>query len=354
MYVGHVTVIVTPAMNTHMRIHTLRHRERHFIHTAVIMLSLYTASKPSVLQYVLISDVGQMSSEGSRLLQNMEDKAQEKRFVRSVREVHDGLQDIKNILIAQPNITIKEPASTSTPLTGPSQFTRGEPRTLSGRRIASNFSSGRQNTSATKGTSPSPKHPRGAPVPAMRKNIAPVARTPKAASGQPLLLEEEVTRTDTRPFEAFPRTTPRKLQPGKDEVDSGSSSVEAYAHMPATIARERGVQYEETRRKGAGGGSARPPSYGDFGEGYSRSYTTGEAETQTPLARKRDEEVQTAKEERMAPKVLAETHTVAVRAKEPRKPKGEWGVRGQGIALSCIVDCYSLSCVFLLELFVSP
>ena len=277
---------------------------------------------------MFVADVDQMSSEGSRLLQNMEDRAQEKRFVRSVREVHDGIQDVKNILIAQPNISLKEPTSTSTPLTGPSHLKRGDPHKLSGKRIASNLSSVRQNSSVTRGTSPGRKQSGSAPVPAMRKNISPVARAIKPVSGQPLLVEEEVTRVDIQPFEALPRTAHRHLQPASDEeeeVDTGSSVAAVNTRMPATIARERGMQYEGPKQKRMAGGLARQPSYGEFREGYSRSYTTGEAETQTPLARKRDEEVQTAKEERMAPKALPEVHVVAVRAKEPRKQKGEWG-----------------------------
>ena len=280
---------------------------------------------------MFIADVGQMSSEGSRLLQNMEDRTQGRRFAQSVKEVHDGIQDIKNILIAQPNISIKEPTSTSTPLTGPAHLQRGDPHKLSGKRIASNFSSGRQSGSASRGTTPAHREHRDALVPATRKNISPVARAVKPVSGQPLLVEEEVTRVDTRPFEAPPHTAPHHLQhvsDEEDEVDAGSSGAAAYTHMPAKMARERGVQYVGTRRKGTSGGLARQPSYGEFMEGYSRSYTTGEAETQTPLARKRDEEIQTAKEERMAITERPEVHVVAVRAKEPKIQKGK-GARRQ-------------------------
>lgn len=277
--------------------------------------------------HVFVADVGQMSSEGSRLLQNMADRTQEKRFVRSVREVHDGVRDVKNILIAQPNISIKEPTSTSTPLTDPTHLKRGDPHKLSGKRIASNLSGSRQSSSTAKGASPARKQTGDPPLPATRKNISPVVRAMKPVLGQPLLVDEEVAKVDVRPFEALPHTARWPLQPVSDEeddVDTGSSTAATHSHMPALIAREKGTQYEEPRRKGRAGGLARQPSYGEFGEGFSRSYTMGEAETQTPLARKRDEEVQTAKEERVLVKELPEVHAVAVRSKEPGKQKGEW------------------------------
>ena len=264
-----------------------------------------------------------MSSEGSKLLQNIDDRAQGKKFARSVNDVHDSVQDVKNIMFSQPNVSMKEPASTSTPISVPTY--QGGVRPSSGKRIMSSLATATYTASEQDGrlkTADSVK-------PAQVRNISPsskTARQPVELRPQIPIIQEQTGRELMAKMDVKPQMRGKPIQE-EDFPDDIISRDPHVQQMPAKIVSERGIQEErEEQFDGTASQLTRNPSYGEYDRGFSQSYTTGEVETQTPLARKRDSEIQTFHDkEKWERKPTAEAKFVAVESEDTRTPKDQSG-----------------------------
>ena len=261
-----------------------------------------------------------MSSEGNKLLQDFDDRAQSRKFARSVNTVQEDVRDVKTLMLSQPNVSMKEPTSTSTPISTTTTQVGAHP--TSGKRIVSSL--------ATASHSAADRHGRtregNSPKPTTARNIVPLGRSPQqTAETRPEIpvIQEQTGREFLARMDVKPQLRGKPLQVGDPPVDYTSPDPHL-DRMPTKIVSERGTQQEEAEEDvdvSPATRLTRHPSYGEYDRGYSQSHTTGEVETQTPLGRKRDSEIQTIPgKEKKERKASSDVKLVAVESTEPQEP----------------------------------
>ena len=245
----------------------------------------------------MILGANHMSSEGSKLIKNMDDKTQEKRFARSVREVHEGVQDVKNLLLSSghPRHASHQPSSTSTPVNVPIPWKKMPHVTATTSPISHDTGSEGVDTSAPPPDKPaliSSRMIKAEPRPQLQASPLTMDFASQGGQSSPVIWGER-----------------REHKRHREPVRGEGEQEDVYLHRaPEWSSIEHGIRPEDMSLSDDRMWLSRKPSFGKYPEGHSISHGVGEVETQTPLARQRDEEIQTSREKvkRSSPLQLAQ------------------------------------------------